>query len=342
MPLGVGALVLAAVLSTVLLQRLDRATVEAQYSVVIFPVIGQGIGAVTGLVPFSITEVGAAGLIVGAALVLLTRWRRLTTWAALIGTLAVGWLLFAPLWGLNYRRAPMAELFGFDVHPTPVAELHTLAEELIAAAGAAWVPTMAEGSNAHAAFVEGPSIYTHAGERYPFLAGTYAHPKALISSRLFSWFGLLGFYSPYTAEANLNVDAPNVILPFVVLHEMAHQRGVAPEDEANFVAWLLCRDQGSALFRYSGAWEGMRNAVFALWAVDEPSARALWATLDPRVRADSDAYDAWHDAHRSPLETFGQKVNDTYLRTQGVPDGIESYGRVVDLLLAERRARVGS
>lgn len=334
-------LVLAAVGSTILTQQLDAATVEARYSAVVFPVIGQGLGAVTGLAPFSVTEVGAATLIVLALVGILRGWRRSVTWAALVGTLAVGWLLFAPLWGLNYRRAPMAQLFALDVHPTPVAELRTLAEELVVAAGDAWVPTMADPSNATVAFAGGPEIYRRAAARYPFLSGDYAKPKALVTSRLISWFGLLGFYSPYTAEANLNVDSPNVVLPYVVLHEMAHQRGVAHEDEANFVAYLLCREEGDALFRYSGAWEGMRAAVFGLWAVDQPSAQALWARLDPRVRADSEAYDAWRAAHQSPLLDFGMKVNDTYLRTQGVRDGIQSYGRVVDLLLADRRRRLG-
>ena len=31
-------------------------------------------------------------------------------------------------------------------------------------------------------------------------------------------------------------------------------------------------------------------------------------------------------------------MNDAYLRSQGQKDGVRSYGRMVDLLLAERRA----
>jgi len=32
-----------------------------------------------------------------------------------------------------------------------------------------------------------------------------------------------------------------------------------------------------------------------------------------------------------------ERVNDAYLKTQGQADGVRSYGRMVDLLLAERR-----
>ena len=39
------------------------------------------------------------------------------------------------------------------------------------------------------------------------------------------------------------------------------------------------------------------------------------------------------------LRDVGSEVNHTYLQSNGVDDGVQSYGRVVDLLVAERRAR---
>lgn len=36
-----------------------------------------------------------------------------------------------------------------------------------------------------------------------------------------------GFFFPYTAEANVNVDSPLCMLPSTIAHELAHQRGVA-------------------------------------------------------------------------------------------------------------------
>jgi hypothetical protein len=34
-------------------------------------------------------------------------------------------------------------------------------------------------------------------------------------------------------------------------------------------------------------------------------------------------------------------VNNTYLKSNNQEDGVKSYGRMVDLLLAERRTRLG-
>lgn len=317
--------------------ELDAAWVESVYSREIFPVVGQGIGAVTGLVPFSVTEVGGVTLAVVALVLLARRGRRVLTLLEIVAVVLAGALLFAPLWGLNHRRETLGELLGYDVHDSTVDEVRALAEEAVEAVNAAWIPA----PGWRETFPEAPGIYAAAAEKHPFLAGAYAPPKALYGSEVLSWVGLLGFYSPYSAEANLNVAAPNPITPFVVLHEMAHQRGIAHEDEANFVAWLLCREGSSPAYRYSGAWKGMRSAMGALWDADRDGYRALREKLDPRVVADSRAYDAWLDAHQSWLREVGEVVNDTYLKSQGVPDGVKSYGRVVDLMLAERRERLG-
>ena len=72
---------------------------------------------------------------------------------------------------------------------------------------------------------------------------------------------------------------------------------------------------------------------------DPDGAEAWWARLPERVREDARTYAAWRADHASPLGTFAHAVNDTYLRSQGVRDGVASYGRVTDLMLAEWRAR---
>ena len=61
-----------------------------------------------------------------------------------------------------------------------------------------------------------------------------------------------GFFFPFTGEANLNVDSPECLLPATIAHELAHVRGVAPEQTANFVAILACDTSGDPLYAYSG------------------------------------------------------------------------------------------
>ena len=331
-------LVVVAAAAAVLLARVDPAVVERAYARGLYPAIGQAIGGLTGRVAFSVTEPGAAVLGVGLGYALAHGWRQPRLWVALVGGAAFGWLVFQSVWGVNYRREPIALAFRLDVRPSSVAELRALGTELAAAINttAAW----SGGDDAVAEVLrEGPRIFAEADVRYPFLAGSYAPPKPLIGSELLSWLGLLGFYNPYTAEPNINVRAPAFVIPFVVLHEMAHARGVASEDEASFVGYLLGRDSGDPRFRYSALWEAVTYVGAALRGVDPVGATAFWDGLSPRVRADTETYGAWREAHASPLQALARAVNDTYLRSQGVADGVHSYGRVTDLVLAEWRSR---
>ena len=48
---------------------------------------------------------------------------------------------------------------------------------------------------------------------------------------------------------------------------------------------------------------------------------------------------AWQRRYESRLGDVQERVNDAYLKTQGQREGVQSYGRMVDLLLAERRAQ---
>ena len=61
-----------------------------------------------------------------------------------------------------------------------------------------------------------------------------------------------GMYTFFTGEANVNVNYPDFIMVSSAAHEMAHQRGVGKEDEANFVAFLVCTLSDDPYIRYCG------------------------------------------------------------------------------------------
>ena len=70
--------------------------------------------------------------------------------------------------------------------------------------------------------------------------GIYAKAKPIFNSNLLCYTGITGIYSPFTGEANVNISSPDIYIPFTTLHEMAHQRGYASEDEANFLVYIAC------------------------------------------------------------------------------------------------------
>ena len=176
------------------------------------------------------------------------------------------------------------------------------------------------------------------GQRHAAAArGPSARPKAVFLSPLLSRVGITGIYFPFTGEPNVNTTLPDVELPFSAAHEVAHQRGFAREDEANYVGYLACRLHPDADFRYSGLLAASHYALAALHEVDPTAASRVQAGRSAAVLRDEAAIRAWMERYRGRANEVGRRVNDTYLKAQGQAEGVRSYGRMVDLLLAERR-----
>lgn len=340
-------------LAAALVRLPSAAWVEAHYAVAVGPALARVIGAVTGRVPFSVA--GALALPLAAALVVAlahgarrpARLRRLIEVLPVpLAFVSFGYALFVLLFGLQYRREPIARRFGLSEAPATLEEVRDLAAWTIAATNAARTQVEEEpgtgvfrlSAGLSGTFDAAGAAYARAAEAQPWLGGRYATVKPVPFSALAAWGFLGGVYIPFTAEPHVNVAVPRTSTPFSSLHEMAHQRGVAREDEANFVAFYVGTRHGDADLAYSSWLRGAGYAVTA-WASSEPEAAgAAWAGVSAAVARDLAEQRAWRDAHQSPLEGVGRSVNGAYLRSNGVRDGVESYGRVVDLMAAWRRA----
>lgn len=325
--------------------------VEAEFATGVGQSVATVQGVVFGWIPVSLVELvvvgGGAALLVGAVRTLLRSGRVAVILRVLPRLLAATSLLYAifvAAWGLNYQRPPLIGAFGFPVGPPTEAEVRALAEATVTAANAAreGVEEDAEGvarlaGSIDDVFVRAQRVYAQAGVRWPFLAGEYGEAKPLLFSWAASYWGLGGVYSPFTGEPNINVALPAFGLPFNVCHELAHQRGVAREDEANFVAFVVARDFGEPDFVYSAALDGASYATASLASTDRAGAARLMATLSPAVQRDLAARRRWHEEHATFVRAIGAAMNGSYLRSNGVKDGVNSYGRVVSLMVAERR-----
>ena len=103
----------------------------------------------------------------------------------------------------------------------------------------------------------------------------YSPPKPVLASELMSCANIGGMFFPFTMESNINVDNPFFVVPWTMTHELAHQCGFMREDEANFIAYLACKQSDDALMRYSGYLLAYDNAVSALRKVDPEAAKAI-------------------------------------------------------------------
>ena len=172
-----------------------------------------------------------------------------------------------------------------------------------------------------------------------FQLSTRCLPKAVFFSEAMSYMEIVGVFFPYTDEANVNVHTTDFDIPFAACHELAHISGFMREDEANFLAYAACRASEDRFFRYSGTLTAYIHAGNALYAKDPERWRSMSEVLSEGVRRDLAASSAYYQAHHTSFGEFSTKVNDTYLKVNSQPQGVATYGRMVDLLLAERRGR---
>jgi hypothetical protein len=115
---------------------------------------------------------------------------------------------------------------------------------------------------------------------------------------------------------------------------MAHQRGIAREDEANFVAFLVTTRSTDPYIRYCGYLNAYEYVASALYRADRELYYKAYAHLNGQVKAEMAAYNDFYDKYRdTTVSQVSGAVNDSYLQSQGTP-GTVSYGMVVDLTVA--------
>lgn len=181
--------------------------------------------------------------------------------------------------------------------------------------------------------------YDKAYDKYSFLQRLDSEIKPVMLSDLMSYTHITGVYSFFTGEANLNMAFPDYTLPYTAAHELAHQRGIAREDEANFMAFLVCMESDDSYIRYSAYLNLYEYVASALYSADQNLYFASREILSENVKGEMAAYSAFFEKYRkSTVSTVSETVNNTFLVIQGT-EGTKSYGMVVDLAVAYYKAK---
>lgn len=326
------------------------------YAVTIYPLITGSLGRFMGIFPFSVTELGLYLLIVLFVVSLVRSWRRpLKILGRLLFGASLLFFLFTVNCGINYYRQPFSSLSGLTIQPSSSQELYDLCSWLVeqiqdsvrqledqaSEENGFSGQTSREPLPSYGKLLEygrqGQLAMRRLGEEFPVLAGFYPAPKPLLLSRILSVQQLCGVYSPFTVEANYNREMPLYNIPHTICHELSHLTGFMREDEANFIGYAACIHSENLYFRYSGYLMGWVYAGNALAQADPEGFAALRSALPQAALTDLSYNNAYWDAFQGKVAEVSTRVNDTYLKLQDQQDGVQSYGRVVDLMLAYHR-----
>lgn len=258
-------------------------------------------------------------------------WLRYGVW----GAAGLLWC-FLLTFGLNYQRPLLFELIGYEQKKAEPVELEALGRQIVESINESHREAQAGGRPAPDG-VEVVALLNESLAAAPELSflprGAFPPPKPVIASEVLTRLGISGIYFPFTAEPNYNRDIPDFQIPFSIAHEMAHQRGVARESEANFVAYVACINARDPFVRYSGYRNGL-GVLSELYRVDPEKARELARQLGTGYREDSRrAAQFWAKASGA-AGALSHRVNDLYLRANRVRAGAADYSNSTTLIIA--------
>ncbi len=171
-------------------------------------------------------------------------------------------------------------------------------------------------------------------DEYDFVQRLDSKIKPVMLSEAMSYTHITGVYTFFTGEANINVAFPDYTIPFTAAHELSHQRGIARENEANFMAFLVCSASDDAYIRYSAYLNMYEYVLAALGSADASLYVSARYSIPYDVSNELVAYSEFYEKYRdSAASEVSETVNDTFLKLHGT-EGTRSYGMVVDLAVA--------
>ena len=245
---------------------------------------------------------------------------------------------FCLLWGVYYYGDDFAAQSGLKSEPVSVQELQTVTAWFAGLCNeyAGQVPRDENGvcaADRAEVLRRSDEVYAEAEKRFPCMEGPAIRAKGIFFSRLLSYTDFTGFFFPFTAEANVNTDFPPALFAATVAHELAHQRGVAKEQEANFCAVMASLLYGDPVYCYSACLLACTHLGSALRGADPAAWEEIRSTLSEPVVRDLAAERAYWKQFETPVQTVSNTVYEGFLHSYDQELGLKSYGACVDLLV---------
>lgn len=307
-----------------------------------------------GIFPFSVAElliIAAIIALVAFIVILIVKLRSRTaivrSLVSVLCIISVLLCMYTFTLGIGYKRVGIADKLKLNTENIKDTELYETLLILKSHAEAELSEIEFDGNHGGSVMpydlselsVKLCEAYESLEEKHPELAlGSFnSRVKPVVSSGLLTALEITGMYTFYTGEANLNTHYPDYTVPFTAAHELAHQRGISRENEANFVAFLVCISSDDAYIRYSGYLNMLEYLASSLNRVNFELRVDAYSQLDPKIRQEMSAYAKFYKKNKNQfMADLSAFFNDGYLKLSGT-EGIVSYGLVTELCVGYYR-----
>lgn len=325
--------------------------IEQYYSRGLFPLIRYTFDYTIGLIPFPMIHIFVIALIIILAIKIRRFFKLELKWQhkllkGLLGVLSFisgGIALFLVLWGFNYGRVPLETQLQLPSQPLSMkelrAELETTAKQLIQLRAA--IPNVTEEALTEQYFPKDLEHQLRAAltdwlqqNNYPTpgrMRGRMLYPKGI-----FLRFSSSGLYFPFTGEGNVDAGLLHLQRPFVLAHELSHGYGFGDEGLCNFLGYMACLNASDPVIRYCGQLGYYRYVASDYLRYYPEEYQTFRAALPQGIPNDLNAINDNLNDYPDIMPRIRYAAYDTYLKAQGIEEGMKNYNRIVMLAKAYR------
>ncbi len=322
------------------------------YGFNIYPVIVAIFANISGIFPFSVGEIMLIlivltflfSIVYFVVNIIRRKGRRtaflLSSFSTILLAASIVLFVFTYAMGINYSRKPFSEIAGLTTSKytkEQVREALLYSIENLASAGEK-ITTDADG---HVIIPEkmpetAIAAMQKLGQKYAPLNSTYTRIKPVMMSELMCYGHITGIFSFFSMEANYNTMNVPEAIGHTVCHELSHMTGFMREDEANYISFLACRESEDPYLVYSGWYDMTISMLNAYYSASTPEEyySACASIPDYAIKQINMQSEFWKK-YETHFGEVAEAMNDTYLKINDQPEGTKSYGRVVDLFMAE-------
>ncbi len=322
--------------------------VETLYSRGVYRVLAAWVTPITAAVPFSIAFV----LLIGGPVLFLALWtanwvyrrraRRLSHWRGFIWgpkwlavLVPIVWLWFLVFWGIGYGRLPVETRLHFDDKTVSEAELIQIKSALLETI-LRDQPRRTEDRNAGRAIESVSRTMQALVAKWEGGTMRLPHRVKATPAGFLLMNGTSGVCAPFTLEPHVDGGLPDTAFVSVAAHELGHIAGVCDEGETNLLGYMAGLSADDPYARYAVALDVYVDVVRQF----EPEIRkADLEKLPEQARHDLQRAREAHERFRIDwFQKWSWRAYNHYLKSQGVQEGVRSYGRGTQLLVKAWRA----
>lgn len=266
--------------------------------------------------------------------------------------LSYNYIIFNVFWGLNYRRIPLDEQYNFSKPMTyNQQDIESLAGFLVKKLNIL-EPNIRTVRNKLQNFYSARNLvieymdiltkeqpFNKNEDSVLFLRYQYPSIKRSVLSFILVKMGIAGYHHPFTGEAIINAYSPKILLPAVIMHEIAHQLGYPKEEEAELLVYIMGNYISNPLLAYSIYLDVFISLSLEMQRKYPKIYEIYNKKLNTNIQQDLQEFMIYLNQNNARTPYLKTKFYITFFALNSNIQGVEAKSKALELIIAYNKMR---